>query len=338
MPEYYPLCMQNNDQWKIHCSNEFSNFHLRFHRFQPFPAPWSFKDESGSDRKDEIWQKIVQSGNQALKDNQELNSIIERQRLNQKLLSHGSNLQCFREVKMKLITPLSLGSAESSALETGILLHPLYGVPFIPASSIKGVFRNWLLSKLALKWNMPFLRMQDIEDFRKKGDQSPINIFESFLLLDQIHNKSAQEYKELDDKWLDLLGKISCDDVFDWRTVWADGHLYRYCFSPQKYSERPIFFDSYPVLENSNIFSLDIVNPHYSEYYTPDPPQPPADYLNPTPNKFLIVRKGVSFIFQFLCKNAEFTDQVLEEIISVLEDSGIGSKTSLEYGKFAKDG
>lgn len=43
----------------------------------------------------------------------------------------------------KTTSRLVCGIGESSPLENGIALHPLWGVPYIPGSSIKGLLRAW---------------------------------------------------------------------------------------------------------------------------------------------------------------------------------------------------
>lgn len=43
---------------------------------------------------------------------------------------------------------LTVGLGHASVYETSITLHHVYGVPYIPASSIKGVLRNWIITTL----------------------------------------------------------------------------------------------------------------------------------------------------------------------------------------------
>jgi len=41
-----------------------------------------------------------------------------------------------------------IGLGGESVYETGMTLHAVYGIPYIPASSIKGVMRSWIISQL----------------------------------------------------------------------------------------------------------------------------------------------------------------------------------------------
>ncbi|RSK26559.1 type III-B CRISPR module RAMP protein Cmr6 [Bacillus sp. HMF5848] len=45
----------------------------------------------------------------------------------------------------KLLGKLVHGMGAAHVRETSLTLHPLYGVPYIPASSLKGALRNWVL-------------------------------------------------------------------------------------------------------------------------------------------------------------------------------------------------
>ena len=53
----------------------------------------------------------------------------------------------FSLLKLKLFNRLALGLGNASIYETSMTLHHIYGVPYLPASSIKGVVRNWILQE-----------------------------------------------------------------------------------------------------------------------------------------------------------------------------------------------
>jgi len=53
--------------------------------------------------------------------------------------------------KSKVFKPdwrLIVGLGSESIYETGITLHHIYGIPYIPASSIKGVVRSWIIQEM----------------------------------------------------------------------------------------------------------------------------------------------------------------------------------------------
>lgn len=113
-----------------------------------------------------------------------------------------------------------------------------------------------------------------------------------------------------------------------------------------------IFFDAYPI--TTPTIEVDIMNPHYGDYYQGK--KPPADYLNPTPIPFLVVGKDTKFEFIIgsgnninitkatSLKSSELAkgmpdDSTLLDIThhwlkKALTDHGIGAKTAVGYGYF----
>lgn len=80
---------------------------------------------------------------------------------------------------------------------------------------------------------------------------------------------------------------------------------------------------------------LDIMNPHYSEYYQGN--KPPADYLNPVPITFLAVAKGRPFSFAVFSRDKALADKAKSWLIGGLTDLGAGGKTNVGYGYFSID-
>jgi len=87
--------------------------------------------------------------------------------------------------------------------------------------------------------------------------------------------------------------------------------------------------DAYPV-EDINL-KIDIINPHYPEYYSSS--KPPADWQTPNPIKFLTVEK-TKFQFVLLSKNQALLDKAYSWLKEALQEFGVGAKTSLGYGIF----
>ncbi len=50
-----------------------------------------------------------------------------------------------RQLKAKPIARIVHGLGGGHVRETSLTLHPVYGIPYIPASSLKGVVRNWFI-------------------------------------------------------------------------------------------------------------------------------------------------------------------------------------------------
>ena len=93
-----------------------------------------------------------------------------------------------------------------------------------------------------------------------------------------------------------------------------------------------IFLDAYPLTVPE--LKVDIMNPHYREYYMDDNNKiPPADYLSPVPIKFLTVKRGTEFMFRFVAKE-NVVDITLDALKKAITQEGVGAKTALGYGLF----
>ena len=88
------------------------------------------------------------------------------------------------------------------------------------------------------------------------------------------------------------------------------------------------FLDAYP--EEVHL-AIDIMNPHYPEYYGGS--EPPTDHQNPRPIPFLTVEQ-TTFRFVFLAKTQAPLDEFKKRFQQALELKGIGAKTAVGYGYF----
>jgi CRISPR-associated protein Cmr6 len=80
---------------------------------------------------------------------------------------------------------------------------------------------------------------------------------------------------------------------------------------------------------------LDIINPHYGEYYRGE--KPPADYLNPVPVTFLAVAAEQKFSFAVYSRYKDLAEKAKEWLIGGLTELGAGGKTNVGYGYFKVD-
>jgi CRISPR-associated protein Cmr6 len=96
-----------------------------------------------------------------------------------------------------------------------------------------------------------------------------------------------------------------------------------------------IFFDAIP-LEVPK-FQLDIMNPHYPNYYRTQGQNPPADWESPNPVFFLTVTK-THYRFAIAARSEQgnrLLDLAKKWLKGALADLGIGAKTSADYGYWA---
>ncbi len=94
-----------------------------------------------------------------------------------------------------------------------------------------------------------------------------------------------------------------------------------------------IFLDAFPT--NPIKFKVDIMNPHYPEYYSDNENRIyPTDYQTPRPITFLTIDEGVEFEFPIFSKDENLLNSVEEHLKNALQRLGIGAKTSVGYGYF----
>jgi CRISPR-associated protein Cmr6 len=91
-----------------------------------------------------------------------------------------------------------------------------------------------------------------------------------------------------------------------------------------------IFLDGLPKRFPS--LDVDIMNPHYGEYYQGK--KPPADYLSPNPIFFLTVTPEEEFLFSILSRDAFLLEKAEYWLKGGLKELGAGGKTNVGYGYF----
>ena len=103
-----------------------------------------------------------------------------------------------------------------------------------------------------------------------------------------------------------------------------------------------IFFDALPV--EKVILAQDVMTPHYDKWYEQggaitdparEPEKVPADWHDPVPVPFLVVKKA-RFLFAIAPRRPAFQDQVepaLQALQNALDWLGAGAKTAVGYGR-----
>jgi CRISPR type III-B/RAMP module RAMP protein Cmr6 len=189
--------------------------------------------------------------------------------------------------------------------ETGLTLHPVYGIPYLPASMIKGVTRRRYIDD-----------HHDGDEAVALGDQSCCDLFgcTGLTRLVQTDAEGKEMTKNVDSYY--RKGR----DLGD-RQGWL------------------IFFDAFPATAPK--LEVDILTPHYKPYY--EEAKPPADIYNPVPVTFLTVAPGVIFTVAVALrplsndkntKNKELLAKVKEAFHGAFTEDGVGAKTTVGYGRF----
>ncbi|QKG83301.1 type III-B CRISPR module RAMP protein Cmr6 [Kroppenstedtia pulmonis] len=98
-----------------------------------------------------------------------------------------------------------------------------------------------------------------------------------------------------------------------------------------------IFFDALPL--KPICLEVDIMTPHYGDYYADPKQNPPHDRSNPIPIPFLTVAEEQEFVFAFAPRRIQEKQESDEEKLSswlkgALDWMGAGAKTAVGYGRF----
>lgn len=262
--------------------NSLKNFSLHFDYF----SQWTNENEM-VERHAQAAAAILPSAGAVLR------GVHARQKkILENIRSHGGFCH---ELTAKLITPFVTGLGGNHPTETGMLLDRNTGLPYIPASGIKGVLR--LCHALNLAENQPEL-VKEVREGFEIPDTEP----------------SMRKYFGDTDTGVKnaVRGQI-------------------------------VFLDAFP--KAAPRIRMDIMTPHFSEYYKGN--LPPKETENPVPVPFMVVTEGVEFVFRlFALPLAEgatvsrtFDDEDRKAVQAMFRracgDIGFGAKTSVGYGRFA---
>lgn len=223
-----------------------------------------------------------------------------------------------------------VGLGNESVHETSMMLHHVYGIPYIPGSAIKGVVRSWMITEKFGDPDSDIVPPEEKEypllnaEYRAFQDKGFCRIFGCPVKVKKYHFKNNMPMKEEFPLEATAFGDSLRGEVF--------------------------FFDAFPL--QAPEISVDIMNPHYGAYYMPEENGvknvPPADYLEPIPINFMTVQNtrflflcGVSYRNNHEIDVGYFSGKKPEKVITewlqkALTEHGIGAKTAVGYGYMAE--
>jgi hypothetical protein len=179
--------------------SQISNLSLLFQRFVPYKLnEWCVDNDiwihkPGKEKKQKH-PKIEEKGNQLVCDDIIKNFLLRQQALRQSLKKRVKEYQC-TDFQAKTITELSIGFGNITPLETGLTIHKFYNLPYIPATSIKGICRSWVLNHLMDKLNLPVLSNEQIKTIHDdKKAQTPYEKLETCLMDPNNNDKSGEDF------------------------------------------------------------------------------------------------------------------------------------------------
>ncbi len=278
--------IKNNDESIVKFTR--GNFSLWYNKYIPInDVNYKVCDASGNDKN--FTPYYVERYNEIMKTSDVVRILIKKNRDQDAYLKYLSSKYQVVAIRAKLSSNLIAGIGQAHPAEISMTFDRNTGVPYIPASSIKGVARfAYTLGLIDNVDSTCFDRDKDGEFLVEEMTRIP-DVFGGTKKI------SAKE-NEI------LRGSV-------------------------------IFLDAYP--ETAPELFVDILTPHYTEYYSKD--KWPTDNMDPVPVSFLAVKAGTVFTFRaIVLKN---NDNVNEEIVkNILEKTifveGLGAKTSVGYGRF----
>jgi len=269
--------------------------------------------QSGTRKTNPSITRLGQRGNELLP--QAMLTLQELHRRQKMVLEWHRNQGAYVfEIRAQLTSPLVSGLGSGHPTETGMILDRNSGMPFIPSSTIKGMLR--------LGHSINLLRSDQVQQWLHTGVVDAKGRFKADANGNQL---------ELDDREPSLRKYFGDTDTK--AKDYIRGQL--------------VFLDAFP--ETPPTLKIDIMNPHFQNYYGGT--QPPLDCDDPNPIKFLAVQEGTVFVFRVLASPLaqsalKETDPVQSDFgpdddrhvramfLTVFEELGFGGKTSVGYGRF----
>ena len=178
-----------------------------------------------------------------------------------------------RSFKLKTEWRLIAGLGRKGMLEVGFTFNR-YGFPCLPGSSVKGLARAYALLEIAKALGEKKFKHEE----KSKEKDSPLNKLEDALLED-VESKFEKAF-----------------DVFQpSHDAKQMARAFRAIFGTTGNAGKVIFFDAIP--SETCALDLDIMNPHYPDYYKEGSNEPPANWQSPIPVYFLAIAPGSEFHF-----------------------------------------
>lgn len=240
-----------------------------------------------------------------------IENVLKKRHIYQSSYCKAMELAGWRSfiVHARLVTPFVSGLGMIHPTETGLVLDHTSGVPYIPASSQKGMLR--------LAHLINSLRADD-------GNWKELN-----ELLEQ-----GVVWEDKDDSTGKIKGILWQEDDVS-KTIFG--------FSEKKdaLAGQLVVLDAYPLTPPE--LGEEILNPHFMKYYGGE--QGPTEDQNPIPVKFLVVKPEAEFVFRLLLRlpfkkspekdQEKVFDAIKKNLARAITEEGMGAKTSLGFGRFS---
>jgi CRISPR-associated protein Cmr6 len=247
------------------------------------------------------------------------------------------------------LTRMVIGLGGKGTLEMGITLHHTYGFPYIPGSALKGVARTCGLLKIADLVGVPRISSEDILRIKEDKKKTPLQILDGLMEMPLDKDTSSKFYQEqyaamervfeqeLKDQTLRFaksthINKITFADLIQDINVMN----FREIFGTMADIGKVVFYEAIPY-SVENIFTTEIMTPHFSEYYEEN--RFPQEDQKLKTLAYLAINENIWFLFGLAPRYQTKTNKKLVALAkswlkSGLKESGVGGKTSSGMGRF----
>lgn len=260
---------------------------------------------------------------------------------------------------------LLIGTGLPNQLETGLLLHPLYGVPYLPGSAVKGVTQAYLLASWAAEAGIGRLPLRQ---YRCRQAPTPLQAFERLLFASDADEPPLDDGTLVTKVWLatrdetrqsleesgGTAAQLTAFDAWIVGNGRDKGRLYVDLFGapaqefpardrPHPGSRGQVrFLDAFPTMLTMEAGGQ---TPHAGPYYRAaheyldDPSRPadvppPDDHFDPVPFAYPLVAAGSSFLVTVAAPVDDLADAAAQAVTSALEVDGLGAKRGIGFGRF----
>ncbi|MBN1141874.1 MAG: type III-B CRISPR module RAMP protein Cmr6 [Deltaproteobacteria bacterium] len=305
--------------------------------FKCWESDWS-RDEKG--KKDGLQQ--------VLELETPVKDLIKALRLRQAAQALNSSKGLY-QISALSESPFMTGIGMEHPVENGFAFLNPYGIPYLPGSGAKGVLRR-AAEELALDGSL-----------NEGWDLAAVWWlfgFEAGSLY--LMGKPRPPADEVAPKWWEFyMNNINGLAASPWLAPWMSSVLsgqdraaylgrpqeFLYALAKDKKVREKIhsrgalsFWDVLPEPAGGKL-GLDILTPHYGDYYQGS--SPPNDSGKPVPNPFLVMPPGSRFTFYVQCESGRLPVALAESWQKLLEKSfkhafewlGFGAKTAVGYGQ-----
>ena len=335
MPDYpIPIPKESQVAFWAHQKKSPQNPGLIFDRFMP---NWKDHADTLKEKGLQVTQRAADQANDAL--------LAAWNARWDKIVESTNGLSFPMQTDWRLIA----GLGKKGSLEVGFTFHR-YGFPYLPGSSLKGLARAWGLIEVATQLNDQLKSL--CEDINKKEEPK-----ESLGLLTALEVSLSREKED------DFLAEMEeCGANPESIEL---SKRFRVIFGTTEHGGHVLFFDAIP--KSKPRLDIDIMNPHYPEYYKEGSQAFPTVWQSPIPVKFLTVTPGTLFRFAVGWRRTPIddthADSVQEEwrwfkgvtasargktndllilaqtwLQDSLSELGAGGKSSSGYGYFVEPG